>query len=248
MPRNVLLLSATIIPLTGIKSMTRTDPAMRLKDYERALRFYMGLLARSFDSIVFCENSGADLRPLENVAEEAGAGGRVEFVSFQGLDFPPNYGRGFGEFKLVDHAMKHARFLQPTDDLVVWKCTGRYIIRNMEQLVQNRPSEFDVYCNYRNRPILWCDLYLLAWNIKGYQGVIKDCCHRLSEATREDGQCAEEKFRHLMDERSSVLKITPRFRRVPRIEGYRGWDNKPYQDRKALVRAVALKLAPWLWI
>ena len=127
--RNVLLLTATVTPPIGMPLLARTDPVQRLQDYTQALRFYLPLLGSTFDSIVLAENSASDISSLRRLAVEKGAQERVEFLSFFGLDHPPSYGRGYGEFKLVDYAMRHSQFLN--GDAYVWKCTGRYVVNSV---------------------------------------------------------------------------------------------------------------------
>src|SRR4051794_13494247 len=99
MPRNVLLLTATVRPPAGMPALARTDSDARLNDYCRGLEHYIRLLGRCLDAIVFAENSASDLSRLRDLARAAKVEDRVEFVSFDGLDHPPAYGRGYGEFK-----------------------------------------------------------------------------------------------------------------------------------------------------
>ena len=155
--RNVLLLTATGASPPGVPSRQRTNPAERLRDYEEALSFYLPLVDTTFDAIVFAENSASDITSLRTTARSHGVDGAVEFLSFHGLDHPSAYGRGYGEFKLVDHAMNHSLALR--DDAFIWKCTGRYKIKNIVDLVRSRPSEADIYCHFRDFPHPLCELF-----------------------------------------------------------------------------------------
>jgi len=253
MATNVLLLSATIKPLAGLPAMARTDPAVRLNDYLHAFGHYLSLLGPCFDGIVFAENSGSDLTPLADLAAARGAGDRVEFVSFQGLDFPPEHGRGYGEFKLVDHAMAHSRLLAGGGDgQFVWKCTGRYLLKNMAALVRRRPPEADLYCHMRNYPFRRCELYMLSWNRRGYDGVIRGVYHHLKNDQPGGFRHEEALFRDWVDAHRDRVRVVPRFRQVPLIEGFRGWNNSAYGDglwsKKALARQFSKVFLPWLWI
>src|SRR5216683_7355837 len=119
---NTLLLTATIRPLAGIPELQRTDPTERMNDYVRALRFYCNAPETVIPRIVFIENSGSDLSRLHDVASSAKAADRVEFLSFNGLDYPSGYGRGYGEFKLLDYALDHSETLRGVErDAIVWK-------------------------------------------------------------------------------------------------------------------------------
>jgi hypothetical protein len=114
-----------------------------LQDYCDALEFYLTQLNRPLkyflDGIVFAENSNSDVSPLKALVEAYGMADRVEFIVFDGLDYPPHYDRGYGEFKLIDYAMTHSQLIQhPSQRTVVWKITGRYTIRNIANLVNTQ--------------------------------------------------------------------------------------------------------------
>lgn len=249
--KNILLLTATITPMPGLPSLARVDPAARLNDYLTALRFYTGLVGRCFDAIVFAENSNSDLQPLKEYVQQAGVGDRVEFISFDGLDFPASYGRGYGEFKLVDHAMAHSTFLRGCGDAVVWKCTGRYVVENIEQLVRGRPA-VDLYCHKRDYPYRLCELFMLSYTRKGYEELIRGVYRRLCNDVVPGIHSTEEVlFRNIIDAAPSGAKICPRFRSTPLITAIRGWNNASYRSRRdprIVLRRVANVVAPWLWI
>lgn len=251
---SILLLTATIQPLKNLPAFVRTDPALRLRDYERTLRAYLPLLdTGAIARIVFVENSAADLTSLKNLANDSGFSERIEFVSFYGLDFEPVKGRGYGEFKSVDHAMATANCLRDNADVVVWKCTGRYLIRNLETLVRNAPDEFDLQCHCRDYPSRLCELYLVAWNRRGYEELIRGIYVRLANDSVSGVHTIEETlFRKLVDQARQTLIVIPRFKTVPLLDGMRAWNNTPKTDRwyspKILARRVCGYLLPSVWI
>ena len=117
--------------------------------------FTAGFPKKSFLNRFF-ENSEADLSKLRQVAAKAGAQDRVEFLSFNGLDYPAKYGRGYGEFKLLDFAMNNSRILvSAKNSSILWKVTGRYRVLNIATMVRTAPSHFDLYCDTRLWPIPW---------------------------------------------------------------------------------------------
>jgi len=247
---DVVLLTATVVVPDDARNLARRDTALRLQDYLQAFDFYLALLAEgSFGALVLCENSGFDLAPFATKARHAGVRDRVELISHFGLDHPSRHGRGYGEFKLVDHAMQHSALIAAQGaQLRLWKATGRYKVHNLPQLIAGQPLHADLYCHCRNLPMPWLDMYLMRWNRRAYDTLIRNAYHRLRQD--DSPTSAEQHFRALIDSHAGGLHIVRRFRQVPRIEGVRGFDNAVYQAmrHKWLARALAHRVAPWLWI
>jgi hypothetical protein len=92
------------------------------------------------------------------------------------------------------------------------------------------------------------DLYIVCWNKKAYNGLLKNICQLI----REDiiVGAPERAFRKIVDEQISKIVIAKRFRTLPKIEGIRGIDNQSYQDMKLkfFLRKISNLLIPWLWI
>ena len=97
-------MTATITPHNA-RNLARTDPATRLKDYDDALGFYLGLIDRPLHGIVFVENSDSDVSSLRQLVASRGLTERVEFLCNYGVHLYSEKGRAHGEFKLLDHAM-----------------------------------------------------------------------------------------------------------------------------------------------
>jgi len=245
-----LILTATITPPAGAAQLARTDPTQRLRDYEQALGFYLTLLARNeLDVLVFADNSNSDTRTLHDMVNASGLSDRVEIMAFEGLDHPASYGRGYGEFKLIDHVMQHSQLIAKLPAQVrIWKVTGRYIVRNLAKLLRSMPAAADLYCHCRNYPQRWIDLYVLGWTHKGYQQFLKG----IYSALREDESrlSAEHHFRRALDAAGKNLAIQPRFRVTCELEGHRGVDNRSYAEdaNKRRLRQLAAVLLPWWWI
>lgn len=250
---NILLLTATIIPPAGAPLLERTDPNDRLQDYAKALKFYLQLVNRCIDSIVFAENSNSDISVLQGLVAQAGVTDQVEFLVFEGLDHPPLYGRAYGEFKLIDYVMNHSLIINSQNrEIIVWKVTGRYIVNNLCQIISRRPSNADIYCNCRKIPKRWADMFLLAYTLKGYQAFLQNIHHKLIADPAQIVQ-PEEVFIDLLDEQPRKdIKLVQRFNMTPLIDGVRGSDNSNYSERRNLwkfyVRSIACKLLPWLWL
>jgi hypothetical protein len=250
MNKNIILLTATITPPQNAAQLRRIDPLVRLQDYEKAFEFYLKKIKQGvIFSIVFSDNSNSDLKTLRNLVNKYDLLKQVEFISFEGLDYPPAYGRGYGEFKMLDYVMSNSRLIRDADPTSnVWKITGRYILENIEGVIRTKPLLAQFYCNYRNIPRYWVDLYVLCWSRNYYEQCIKGVYLEL----REDagGGSAEQAFRRKMESKKSTLLVTNRFATVPLLQGYRGLDNKNYKEMgfKLFLRRFALIVMPWLWV
>jgi len=245
---HVLLLTATVIPPDDVFNLARRDPGLRLADYLDAFDFYLQQLSRgAFTALVLCENSGFGLAPFAERVRAAKLDGRVELLSHFGLDHPGAYGRGYGEFKLVDHAMHHSTLIATAAERVqVWKVTGRYKFLNIGRLIRTQPADADLYCNCRDIPRRSTDLYLMRWNRRAYDRFIRGVYRSLQlDATPV---YSEQRFRGLLDAAGATLRVAPRFCTVPRIDGRRGVDGRPCQTLPQYLRRVVVnRLMPWHW-
>lgn len=246
---NTVLLTATIVPPAGVPGLAQADPVIRLKQYADALEYYASMPVDMVGRIVFAENSGADLSSLKRLTEKQGD--RVRFISWSGLDHPPACGRGFGEFKLVDHVLARPEAVGglPANESI-WKVTGRYRVLNLTRLMHTAPQRFEVYCDLKNRPMPWVDLRVFAFTLGGYDRHLRGVYPQLREDVNRVSP--EVVLREKLGKELRSVAIVPRLRVEPRIDGVRGMDGRSYLDRKGMlkhrVRAISRRATPWLWI
>ena len=145
--KNILLLTSTIRPKPDQPHLKVSDPEQRLSDYSRTLDFQLRLLDRGvIDRIVYVDNSGYDLGTLVGRFPSES----IEWVSFYDLDYDSSYHRGYGEFRLIDHAFRASGTLASMNrEDSVWKLTGRYVVKNLRTVMALAPSAFDLYCDVR---------------------------------------------------------------------------------------------------
>jgi hypothetical protein len=254
---NVLIITATIHPPAGVPYLVRTDPLARLADYERGFRFYITQLTTCFDRIVFVENSGSDVTRFARIAAEAGVADKVDVFSFNGLNHPPEYGKAYGEFKLLDHL--HANLYPLSNDVIYWKVTGRYVIKNIASIVRKADSNIDLVCHSRDYRLRmkdyrtpWADMYLFGYAAKGYQQLLRGIYERFRQDLMRPAP--EQRFREIIDEqiKAGTIRAQRRFRCLPLIDGIRGSDNRGYLDdanlRKMWARRMISILMPWIWL
>jgi len=244
--RNILLMTATIDPVSS-PELARVDPELRLRDYQRSFDHYLGEIGKSIDAIVFGENSDSDIGSLRDMAAARGLSDKVEFVANFGRESFPTHDRSYGEFRLVDRIMQNSRLVAEADENVtIWKITGRYIVLNLGRMIRTAPREFDLYCDLRSHPMKWMDLRFMAWSMTGYRKVMAGVADKLGVDPREPV------MRGYIPEQADLIRLVPRFRREPLVDGIRGWDNRHYLRAsgkiKFILRALARRIAPFYWI
>ena len=236
---NILLLTSTIKPNPDQPQLVLVNPVDRLKDYESALEFYAHQLARGrLDKIIFVDNSGFDLGCLSDRFQSK----NIEWISFYGLDYPNTYHRGYGEFKLIDYAFSHSITLRALcDSDVVWKVTGRYIIKNMGNVIKLAPARFDLYCDVKKN---WVDMGLMAWNKAGYNSLIKDVWQKFATGMAPELILADAIKRQA--DASDTIIMT--YFWPPFVVGRRGYDGSKYIGRFTPIRfALTLVIKSILW-
>ncbi len=245
-------MTATIAPPPGVPRLQKIDPVQRLQDYTAALIHYVQYIPDILDSIVFVENSKSDLNSLKSIVTQKNITQRVEFIGYYGLDYPPSFGRGYGEFMLIDFAMRHSKIIQslnPHDR--IWKITGRYIVKNFTRIMETAPFDFNIYCDAKNWPMHWMDLRMLAWSKEGYQKVFEGKYDLLNQ--QKHGLSPEIVFRKVLDHSLNIcVNIFPRFRTLPFISGTRGMNDSRYDKGinyfKYLVRTTIRRVMPFIWV
>lgn len=143
-----LLLTACVSPGQVI-ALARRDFVTRLDDYERAMKGWIRV--KGIDGIVFCENSMADLSSLQDMVRAASdPRPEVEFLSFQGQDFDPSLGKGYGEMQIIRYALEHSKML--TRAKMIIKVTGRLFISNIETFARSAAESegIELFCDLRN--------------------------------------------------------------------------------------------------
>ena len=252
-----LILTATITPPSGVPSLVRTDPALRLRDYLAAFEFYLKVPTAVLPRIVFAENSASDVAPFRALADRIGGDKEVFVTSHAGLDHPPSYGRGYGEMKLVDRIMtEYPPVADLPADAPIWKGTGRYLLTNIKRLVASAPRRYDLYCDLKDRPQPWFDMRFFSFSPAGYRRLFLGRYRDLREdGPPQPGQLwtnPEAVLRAAIAPHLGEPGIVPRFRVEPFVDGVRGWDNRSYVSGKNLakfyVRSAARLVAPRLWI
>ncbi|MEM8772098.1 MAG: hypothetical protein AAGD92_10660 [Pseudomonadota bacterium] len=245
---NILVLTSTIAPQSGVHALARANPEDRLADYLKALDFYLPLLAAGiFHRAAYIDNSGHSLDAIAEKAEALGVADRLELVSYAS-DIPPNYSRYYLEANLLLEGFRRSKTLAEAGDSALWKVTGRYIVKNLARIIATQPDNFDLYLNLRNLPYRVVDFYLIGAKPSALKALLS---YELeSYRSKEDGEVL---LRQKIDSGAfDQLKISPRMRATPQLSGVRGFDSAVYDSPqnalKHKLRSAANMIAPWLWI
>ena len=142
-----VLLTASIDP-KGCIRLKRSDPKIREQDYLKSLKLW---LTKTKFKIVFCENSGYDLKNIRELCNKYP--GRVEIIQFDGNNYPRHLGKGYGEFKIIEKAMNDSVFIKESENII--KVTGRVFIKNIYELVNSYDytSIVDFFVNVKVNPV-----------------------------------------------------------------------------------------------
>lgn len=247
----ILLLTATVTPPPGATYLVRVDPAQRMADYVAALRVYLGELeAASLDAIVFAENSGSDLEPLRALVANSPLREQVEFLEVPHAAEPPALGRGYSEVRLMELAMRvSSTIVAAPADAMIWKVTGRYIIRNLSSLMAEGDG-FDLCCHCRDWPMRWSDMYFTGWRKGSFPTVMAGAADRVRGGA--DLPPPEVGFRQHVDEAARRFRVRRRFSVPADLAGVSAFDNRHYEQgkgkAKARIRALLARIAPWVWV
>lgn len=145
---NFAMLLTSCIDPGKVCSVIRRDPAIRLNDYLQSLKYYLHL--PTINNIVFCENSGYDLSDIQEMARLNNPYHKnFEVLSFYGQPNYPEYGKGYGEMRIIDHALNHSKIIQ--DSNMIMKVTGRLIIANAGEIAKaiSKAEGVDIFCDLR---------------------------------------------------------------------------------------------------
>lgn len=124
----VILLTACIHP-NGMCLTALKDTDERKKQYIDALKYY---LRTTELPIVFVENTATDLSPMFTPYMQSG---RLEYLTFDGNNYPKELGKGYGEAEIIGYAMRHSTLLKTSTYLL--KITGRIIVTNINSIAQS---------------------------------------------------------------------------------------------------------------
>jgi hypothetical protein len=148
--RYLLVLTATVTPAANA-AVKRKDPVQRLNDYLSSLEYWLECPDERLRSILFLENSGADLAPFRKLVETSNPyAKKVELISVPGNQIPPGVNYGYGEMEMLDQGLEHSSLRRTTTHMI--KVTGRLRFPKLPAVLDRLPVRFSVAVECRHRP------------------------------------------------------------------------------------------------
>ncbi|HEY9027394.1 MAG TPA: hypothetical protein VIP05_24085 [Burkholderiaceae bacterium] len=222
-PDQISVILTSTIDVRGIANMQRTDVQARLDDYRRALQRWLD--DPWTRHLVMVENSGYPLDDLRGLVARHPSGKDVEFLSFDGQDFPRSRGKGFGEMTALRHVLRESAQLRRTGRFL--KVNGRYFIPNIADVLACMQPETAVFCNI-TKSLSYSDSRVFGGDLQ----FLELLCEQGLRVDDEAGYW----FEHALC-RSALLAIADGrpwqfMRRLPVVEGYSGTLNRPYSESR----------------
>lgn len=218
------VMSASVSP-NGMAGLSKESIDNREQQYITTLSFYAS--QPSIQKILFVENSAW---PLERIKASIPHPEKVTWLSLDENNFPRDWGKGYGEFLLMDRAIDALASQGCGPETLIVKVTGRFPILNIETMLR----EFDHRKNLQlaldvlDHPIYdWLHLgwdghhartILYATTLGFYREHIRG---RYAEIPSHF--CGAEDLMFDVWKKARALPgIYPRFRREPRLSGFAG--------------------------
>lgn len=254
-PRYHVVLTACIAP--PIARVERSDPTLRLEDYRHALRFWLSLDDERLRSLTFLENSGAELGELHALAHANNHRGiPLEFCSLADNTVPLGLGYGYAELGMLDQASQQCAAFAGSDLII--KTTGRLTFPQLPRLISRLPSSVKFVADAvnhhlpsrRNAENGVVRTQLLGFRPSVYRDhlfglreqMLPQAGHRLIESVV---------YRALWPQRDDPDYLLRFPVECPphgfAAHGYKNY-SQPRERTKNLVRSLARRWAPFLWL
>ena len=130
-----MLMTATVDPGEYAAQLSRATSDLRTRDYLEAIRFWAAHPDARIQGVVFCENSGADLRIFESEVVRFSSTRALEVLGFRGNARPAGVHHGYAELGTIDYACHNSTLLKNCRRFA--KVTGRYLFPRITRLIDS---------------------------------------------------------------------------------------------------------------
>jgi hypothetical protein len=255
MPRNgyLVVLTACIDPSQGAIKVQRSDPVVRLADYQQALRFWLRLPDPRLGRILFIENSGFPLQAIDNIAKtENPLNKQFESISLNCNDYPSHLDYGYAELNMLDQGLELSELAQQAHYYI--KATGRLMFPGISKLLDRLPADYQFAVDSRTAlPLfgepkqLWTHTRLMIFSDDFYRRHLRDVKQRMVK-----GECVELMLFKFLAGFTGQAGAIRRFPVHVPVRGVSGTSGLSYSalNRQTLdaFRSAVRYIAPWWWI
>jgi hypothetical protein len=225
--KRVLLLTATV-DVRGVGMLARTNPEERYEDYRWALQRWAN--CPGFDGLVFVENSGWDISGLREIAlGTIFPAESLEFLSFDGQDFPRHLGKGFGEAINLEHVLEHSRLLA-SGDVVVLRSNGRNVVENADVFLDALDPPTDVVCDLQ-QSLTWADGRVLGGTVDFFRSYVRPQARAVDDSA---GYYFEHALARAIHGAMADGLLWSPFPEPPVIRGFSGTSNQEIADNRVV--------------
>lgn len=233
--------------------------------YINTLLYYVkNILTDKRQRIVFAENSGWDIKNIQNQLPEDILQ-QIEFLSIDPSEFDISKGKGFNEMLLIRHSINQSKFIQNAK--AFFKVTGRYPIYNLKKFVKqaSRAIYFDgveLFGDMKDHNLY--DWLGLGWNGHSFECRLFGCTNNyyINEIAPNYVNCNDYNGNLMEDELFKIMKKTNRkvhlrFRQEPHLGGLEGSTSQAVsfsknQDSfkgkiKRFIGNTVRVVLPWFW-
>ena len=248
---HIALITSTISPNLNAVALKVIDHKQRLSEYKKSFSFYsQALKSGVFDKLVYVDNSGHSLNDIMEIAETYNISSQVEFISYESNLNSENNSRFYLELNLINYTIENSKFIRNNKDCILWKITGRYVIKNIDEIIRKCKlyEDYELFLNYRNRPSKWVDFYLAGFSLSAFEKIFIE-----NLPLYKGKNNGENILRESIDSPDfNEIKTLKRFPYIPYISGNRGYDGASYDTGKSIlkyyIRVLLNKIFPSLWI
>jgi hypothetical protein len=208
----------------GVVFVKRDDPRERFEDYRWALSKWVE--RDDFDKLIFVENSGYDISELHEFVDKSALNSdSVEFLSFDGQDFPRELGKGYGETRNFQHVLDNSKVL--SDDDMFVRSNGRYYVENMHVFFEALQPPTEILIELRQY-LSYGDVTILGGTVDFFRKYI---CPYGFEVNDSKGYYMEHAYARATHRAIADGLVWRPFPEVPSVVGYSGTENVWKKDR-----------------
>lgn len=256
----VLVMTASVNP-NGMSGLSRESVDNREQQYIDTLAFYAS--EPSIARILFVENSAWPLKHIQTSVPHAE---KITWLSLNENSFPREWGKGYGEFLLMDRAVDALEKMPSLKGKTIVKVTGRFPILNISAMVQEFAHRvpLELALDVLDHPLY--DWLHLGWNGHHARTILyavtptfyRQHIYGRYREIPSQFQGAEDLMFDVWRKVRDLPGIWPRFCHEPRLSGfagsgrlciitaynYDGWMAKC----KRILRQCIRRILPFLWI